>query len=81
VTAAEKGILAFMGDERAVLSPVQDGGIWLVQITSPTGEKSYVGKFSSENDAIKWMHSHTWWLIEPITENPTSESSESPSAA
>jgi hypothetical protein len=34
-----------MGDERAVLSPVQDGGIWLVQITAPTGEKSYVGKF------------------------------------
>jgi hypothetical protein len=64
-----------MGDKRAGLLPVQDGGVWLVQITSPTGGKSYVGKFSSENDAIKWMNSHAWWLIEPITENPTSESS------
>jgi hypothetical protein len=64
-----------MGDERAVLSPVQDGSIWLVQITSPTGEKCYVGKFSSENDAIKWMNNHAWWLIEPITENLTIESS------
>jgi hypothetical protein len=64
-----------MGDQRAVLSPVQEGDIWRVQMICPSGNKSCIGEFSSENAAIKWINGHAWWLIEPIAEKPTSESS------
>ena len=68
-----------MGDQCAVLSPVQEGDIWRVQIIWPDGKRDYVGEFSSEGDATKWMHRHAWWLIEP--ENPTSKQSKPSSAA
>jgi hypothetical protein len=64
-----------MGDKSAVLSPVRDGDIWRVQIIWPNGKMNIVGEFSSEGDAVKWMDSHAWWLIEPITEKSTNESS------
>jgi hypothetical protein len=64
-----------MGDQRAVLTPVQDGDIWHVQIIWPNGKMDFVRGFSSEGDAVKWMDRHAWWLIEPITEKSTNESS------
>ena len=40
----------------ALLSPVvQAGGIWRVQIVWPNGAKHYVGKFTSEKDAVAWI--------------------------
>jgi hypothetical protein len=68
-----------MGDQRAVLSPVQESDIWRVQIIWPNGKTDYVGEFSSEGDATEWMDRHAWWLTEP--ENPTSEQSRPSSAA
>jgi hypothetical protein len=44
-----------------------------VQITWPNGRRDYVGEFSSEGDATKYMDRHAWWLSEP--ENPTSKQS------
>jgi hypothetical protein len=64
-----------MGDQRAVLSPVQDGDIWRVQIIWRDGKMDFVGGFSSEGDAAKWIDRHAWWLIEPITEKSANESS------
>jgi hypothetical protein len=64
-----------MGDQRAVLSTVQDGDIWRVQKVWLDGKMDFVGEFSSEGDAIKWMDRHAWWLMEPITEKSTNESS------
>jgi len=66
-------------DQRAVLSPVQEGDIWRVQIIWPNGKRDYVGEFCSEGDTTKWMHRHAWWLTEP--ENPTSKQSKPSSAA
>jgi len=39
------------------------------------GEMDFVGGFFSEGDAAKWIDRHAWWLIEPITEKSTNESS------
>ena len=64
-----------MGDQRAVLSTVQDGDIWRVQKVWLDGKMDFVGEFSSEGDAIKWMDRHAWWLMEPITEKSTTETS------
>lgn len=64
-----------MGDQGAVLSPVQVGDIWRVQIIWPNGNINFVEKFSSEADAVKWIDRHGWWLVEPITEKSTNESS------
>jgi hypothetical protein len=64
-----------MGDQRAVLSPVQEGDVWRVQIIWPNGNINSVEKFSSEDDAIKWIDRHAWWLKEPTTEKPTNKSS------
>jgi len=64
-----------MGDQRAVLSTVQVGDIWRVQQIWPNGKMDFLGEFSSEGDAIKWIDRHAWWLIEPITKKSTNESS------
>jgi hypothetical protein len=54
-----------MGNQRAVLSAVQDGDIWRVQTILPNGTVDFVEDFSSQGDAIKWIDRHAWWLIEP----------------
>jgi hypothetical protein len=64
-----------MGDQRAALSPVKDGDTWRVQIIWPDSKMDFVGGFSSEGDAVKWIDRHAWWLIEPIIEKSTNESS------
>ena len=63
---AERMILVFMENVRTRISPVQKGRIWRVQITWPNGKLNYVGKFSSEKDAIEWIEAHAR-LTEPVT--------------
>jgi hypothetical protein len=48
-------ILASMA---AMLSRVQDGDIWRVQIVWPNGAVHFFGKFPSEQDAIDWINAH-----------------------
>jgi hypothetical protein len=40
-----------MGDGRTVLSPVQAGGVWRVQITWANGSKHRIGKFGTKEEA------------------------------
>ena len=42
----------------ALLSPVQDGKIWRVQIVWPNGHVHHFGKFISKRDAIDWINAH-----------------------
>ena len=56
-----------MGTERTVLSAVQEGEIWRVQIAWPNGALHYFGKFTSKQDAIKWIAAHSW-LTAPATD-------------
>ena len=42
----------------ALLSPVQEGEIWRVQIVWPDRHVNYFGKFTSERDAIDWINAH-----------------------
>jgi hypothetical protein len=56
-----------MGTMRTLLSPVQKGGIWRVQIVWPNGTVRYFGKFSSHQDAASWIVSHPR-LTMPVTE-------------
>jgi hypothetical protein len=39
---------------------VQEGGIWRVRIAWPNRHVSYLGKFTSERDAIDWIEAHPW---------------------
>jgi len=55
-----------------VLSPVQKGNMWRVQIAWPNGTVHYFGKFASEKDAIEWITARPW-LTKPPPENSTSE--------
>jgi hypothetical protein len=48
-------ILALMS---ALLSSVQEDGIWRVQIVWPNGAVHYFGKFASKRDAIDWINAH-----------------------
>jgi hypothetical protein len=57
-----------MGDS-TLLSPVRKGGIWRVRITWPNGKVHFVGKFSSEKDAIEWIEAHPR-LTKPVTDEP-----------
>jgi uncharacterized protein YbdZ (MbtH family) len=41
-----------------MLSPVQDGKIWRVQIVWPNGKVNFVGKFTSKKDAVAWINAH-----------------------
>jgi hypothetical protein len=43
-----------------VLSPVQVGQIWRVQIAWPNGSVHYFGKFARKQDAADWIASHSW---------------------
>ena len=55
-----------MGDHTQ-LSPVQEGHIWRVRIVWPNGKLNYVGKFTTEKDAIAWIDAHAW-LTKPVAE-------------
>ena len=44
-------ILGFMGGASTVLTSVQDGDLWRVQIAWPNGTLHHFGKFRSELDA------------------------------
>jgi hypothetical protein len=46
--------------DMALLSPVEKGRIWRVQIVWPNGKVNYVGNFTSEKDAIAWIDAHAW---------------------
>jgi hypothetical protein len=59
-----------MGTERTVLSAVQEGEIWRVQIAWPLGRPHYFGKFDSKQDAIEWIAAHSW-LTAPATDETT----------
>lgn len=48
-------ILAFMA---AILSSVKQGSVWHVRLAWPNGAVHYFGKFTSEQDAIDWIHAH-----------------------
>ncbi len=72
----------FMGDGGTVLAPVQAHGIWRVRITWPNGKNNFVGKFSSESDALGWIAGHPC-LTEPsqaATSEPAGADRPSPSA-
>jgi hypothetical protein len=49
-----------MGGGLTVLSPVQKGPIWRVQMAWPNGNAHYFGKFTSEKDASDWITAHPW---------------------
>jgi hypothetical protein len=71
-----------MGDGGTVLAPVQAHGIWRVRITWPNGKDNFVGKFSSESDALEWIAEHPW-LTEPsqaATSEPAGADRPPPSA-
>jgi hypothetical protein len=57
-----------MGDGRTVLSPVQEGEFWRVRIVSPNGAAHHFGKFTSEEEAIRWIAAHSN-LTAPIPTN------------
>jgi hypothetical protein len=43
----------------ALLSPVvQASGIWRVKIVWPNRAVHFVGKFTSEKDAVRWINAH-----------------------
>jgi hypothetical protein len=42
----------------ALLSPMKDGKIWRVKIVWPNRSVHHFGKFTSEQDAIDWIHAH-----------------------
>jgi hypothetical protein len=42
----------------ALLSPVQKGDIWRVKIVWPNRAVHFVGKFTSEKDALRWINAH-----------------------
>jgi hypothetical protein len=50
----------------AQLSPVLgEGGVWRVKIVWPNRAVHFVGKFTSERDAIDWVNAHRH-LGEPV---------------
>ena len=55
---AERIILAFMEDVRTQLSPSAKGRDLAREDTWPNRHVSYVGKFTSEKDAIDWINAH-----------------------
>jgi len=54
-----------MGDGLTVLSPVRIGPIWRVRIAWPTGTVHHFGKFTSEEDASKWIAARPWLIERP----------------
>jgi hypothetical protein len=65
-----------------ILSAVQEGNIWRVQIVWPNGSVHYFGRFSSEKGAREWVTNHAWLTL-PVTkktpaskDNPMAENGE-----
>lgn len=56
-----------MGTVGTLSSPVQKGGIWRARIVWPNGKVNFVGKFSSEKDAVAWIDAHPS-LTKPVAE-------------
>jgi hypothetical protein len=56
-----------MGDGRTQLLPKQMGEIWRVKITWPNRHVHFVGKFTSEKDAVAWIEAHPN-LTKPVAE-------------
>ena len=52
----------------AILTSVEQGGIWRVRIAWSNSRVHYFGKFNCEKDAIAWITTHAW-LARPFTEN------------
>ena len=54
---------------RTVLLPVHEGDVWRVQIVWPNGLVHYIGRFTTEKEASKWIANHAWWAknkIQPL---------------
>jgi hypothetical protein len=56
-----------MGGASTVLTSVQDGDLWRVQIAWPNGTLHHFGKFRSEREAQGWISAHSW-LTEHVIE-------------
>jgi hypothetical protein len=61
-----------MGDGRTVLSSVQADGVWRVQITWANGSKNRIGKFSTKQEAEKWVADHRLLTEQTVEEPPWS---------
>jgi len=57
-----------MGKTATLFSPVQEGRIWRVRIQWANGTVHHFGKFTSEQEAIKWIDAHPQ-LTKPVTED------------
>jgi hypothetical protein len=57
-----------MGKAATLLSPVQKGGIWRMRIVWANGAIHHFGKFTSEEEAIRWIAVHPQ-LTKPVTED------------
>src|SRR3974377_197976 len=55
-----------------VLSPVQKGRRWRVQITQPDGSVHYFGRFASEKRALEWIATHAWLINQPTKSSDSS---------
>ncbi len=47
----------------SVLSPMQKGRMWRVQIEQPNGSVRYFGRFASEKRAREWIVAHAWLMV------------------
>jgi hypothetical protein len=57
-----------MGGTSTVLTSVQKGDLWRVQIAWPNGTTKHFGKFGSEQEASEWISTHRW-LTERVIED------------
>jgi hypothetical protein len=62
-----------MGKAATLISPVQEDGIWRVRIVWANGAIHHFGKFTSVQEAIKWIDAH------PRLTRPVLEKEEEPS--
>jgi len=60
-----------MGKAATVLSPVQEGRIWRVQIVWANGAVHHFGKFTSEKETVRWIAAHPQ-LTKAVTEDEPS---------
>jgi hypothetical protein len=59
--------IRFMGMDANLLSPVQEGSVWRVQIVWANGAIHCFGKFASEKEAVRWIAAHPQ-LTKSVTE-------------
>jgi hypothetical protein len=60
-----------MGTGSTVLSAVQEGEVWRVQIAWPNGVLRCFGEFTTEQGATEWIAAHSWWLTALATDETT----------